>query len=62
MVSTSIFGKAGRVWIAGFSFGGLVAFEMVRILRRDGERVEILGRFNTPVAERALPPGAWVRV
>ena len=51
----------GPYAIAGFSFGGLVAFEMAQRLRASGEAVEFLGLIDTDVHERALPFSAWVR-
>ena len=51
---------SGPYAIAGFSFGGLVAFEMAQILRRRGEDVGFLGLIDTDVPEHALPLGAWL--
>jgi acetoacetyl-CoA synthetase len=51
----------GPYAIVGFSFGGLVAFEMAQCLRASGEEVELLGLIDTDVHERALPLPAWVR-
>jgi acetoacetyl-CoA synthetase len=50
----------GPYAIAGFSFGGLVAFEMTQILHARGEAVEFLGLIDTDVPEHALPLGPWV--
>jgi acetoacetyl-CoA synthetase len=50
----------GPYAIAGFSFGGLVAFEMTQILHRRGEDVGFLGLIDTDVPEHALPLGAWL--
>jgi acetoacetyl-CoA synthetase len=49
----------GPYAIAGFSFGGLVAFEMTQVLHARGETVEFLGLIDTNVPEHALPLGAW---
>lgn len=48
----------GPYAIAGFSFGGLVAFEMTQILHARGETVEFLGLIDTFVPEHALPLAA----
>jgi thioesterase domain-containing protein len=52
----------GPYWLAGYSFGGVMVFEMAARLRREGEQVEFLGLFDTdnpacgrrkyPLAER----------
>jgi acetoacetyl-CoA synthetase len=52
----------GPYVIAGFSFGGLVAFEITQILHARGENVEFLGLIDTDVAEHALPSGAWANL
>jgi len=52
----------GPYAIVGFSFGGLVAFEMTQILNARGETVEFLGLIDTNVPEHALPLGAWTRL
>jgi amino acid adenylation domain-containing protein len=48
----------GPYAIAGYSFGGLVAFDMATRLRREQEQVEFLGLFETDLHERHLPPFA----
>ncbi len=47
--------------LAGHSFGGLVAFEMARILTGQGERVAWLGLIDTHVHPACLPPAARLR-
>ena len=47
---------SGPYALAGYSFGGLVAFEMARRLRAAGERVELLALLETILWERFLPP------
>ena len=47
--------------LAGHSFGGLVAFEMARILARQGERVGWLGLIDTEVHHACLHWPARVR-
>jgi acyl-CoA synthetase (AMP-forming)/AMP-acid ligase II/thioesterase domain-containing protein len=38
----------GPYALAGYSFGGAVAFEMAKVLRAQGERVDFVGSFNLP--------------
>jgi thioesterase domain-containing protein/acyl carrier protein len=38
----------------GYSYGGLVAFEMARQLQRENQRVELLGMLDTPVWRHAF--------
>ncbi|GCB51424.1 non-ribosomal peptide synthetase [Streptomyces sp. NL15-2K] len=38
----------GPYAIAGYSYGGAVAFEMAKVLRAQGERVDFVGSFNLP--------------
>jgi acetoacetyl-CoA synthetase len=47
---------AGPYAIAGYSFGGLVAFEMARRLARSGADVEWLGLLDSNVHHASLPP------
>ncbi|AQV99251.1 acetoacetate--CoA ligase (plasmid) [Cupriavidus necator] len=51
----------GPYALAGYSFGGLVAFEMAQQLTRAGEHVEFLCLLDTYVGEHFLPWGAWMR-
>ena len=51
---------AGPYLLAGYSFGGLVAYEMARRLRQVGEGVALLGLLDTTVAEPFWPRAAWV--
>jgi pimeloyl-ACP methyl ester carboxylesterase len=46
----------GPYALAGFSTGGLVAFEMARRLVRGGEVVEFVGLLDSEIHERNLPP------
>ena len=52
----------GPYYLGGYCFGGLVAFEMARMLHLQGERIELLAlfsaplRFNHQVAPPAPPP------
>ena len=47
---------AGPYALLGYSFGGLVAYEMARLLHEAGEEVEIVGLLDTYVHENCLPP------
>ena len=38
----------GPYALAGYSFGGAVAFEMAKVLEEQGERVDFVGSFNLP--------------
>ncbi|MFP3564613.1 acetoacetate--CoA ligase [Paraburkholderia sp. SIMBA_030] len=52
---------SGPYAVAGFSFGGLVAFEIAQQLRRAGERIELLCLLDTYVHEDFLPLSVRVR-
>ncbi|HEX4192866.1 MAG TPA: alpha/beta fold hydrolase, partial [Stellaceae bacterium] len=45
----------GPYALAGYSFGGLIAFEMARALRAQGEAVELLAVLETDLYARYLP-------
>ena len=51
----------GPYRLCGYSFGGLVAFEMAQQLRRAGERVDPLILLDTTVDERYWPKRAWIK-
>jgi acetoacetyl-CoA synthetase len=51
---------AGPYALAGYSFGGLIAFEMARRLRERGEEVELLALLETDLHERYLPLPRWL--
>ncbi|HEY3596920.1 MAG TPA: acetoacetate--CoA ligase [Paraburkholderia sp.] len=51
----------GPYSLIGYSFGGLVAFEIARQLHRAGEQIERLCLVDTYVHERCLPWGDWLR-
>ncbi len=38
----------GPYAVAGYSFGGAVAFEIAKVLEAAGERVDFVGSFNLP--------------
>ncbi|MGH6955177.1 MAG: amino acid adenylation domain-containing protein, partial [Caulobacteraceae bacterium] len=47
---------AGPYALAGYSFGGLVAFELARRFRAEGETVDILALLETELPSSLLPP------
>jgi thioesterase domain-containing protein len=48
--------------IVGYSFGGLVAVEMARILRAEGYRIGLLGLLDTTCYEKYWPLSQWLVV
>jgi amino acid adenylation domain-containing protein len=50
----------GPYALAGYSFGGIVAFEMARQLRAAGKQIKFLGMFDT-YAERSDHEDPWLR-
>jgi acetoacetyl-CoA synthetase len=53
---------SGPYSLCGYSFGGLVGFEMARQLRRVGEAVAPLVLLDTTVGERCWPHGVWFKI
>ncbi|AOY99626.1 acetoacetate--CoA ligase [Cupriavidus sp. USMAHM13] len=51
----------GPYALAGYSFGGLIAFEIAQQLKDAGERIEYLCLLDPYVYERWLPWRAWIR-
>jgi acetoacetyl-CoA synthetase len=51
----------GPYQLSGYSFGGLVAFEIARRLEADGELVDPLILLDTTVDERYWPKTVWLR-
>ena len=49
----------GPYHLCGFSFGGLVAFEMAMRLKAEGEAVGLVGLIDTSFSFLRLPPRAW---
>ena len=49
----------GPYHLCGYSFGGLIAFEMARRLRASGHTVGLVGLIDTSVSLLRLPPRAW---
>ncbi|MDE1182311.1 acetoacetate--CoA ligase [Paraburkholderia sp.] len=52
---------SGPYAIAGYSFGGLIAFEIAQQLRQAGEQIELLFMLDTYVEEELLPLPARMR-
>ncbi|HEV7441887.1 MAG TPA: acetoacetate--CoA ligase, partial [Steroidobacteraceae bacterium] len=50
----------GPYLLAGYSFGGLVAYEMARMLAQLGERVDLLALLDTTIHERYWSASVWV--
>jgi acetoacetyl-CoA synthetase len=50
----------GPYCLAGYSFGGLVAFEMARLLRSEGEPIGYLCLLDSTLHERYWPTQVWV--
>lgn len=51
----------GPYAVGGYSFGGLVAYEIAQQLCRAGETVELVTLIDTHVHGRYLPPVEWMR-
>jgi non-ribosomal peptide synthetase component F/thioesterase domain-containing protein/acyl carrier protein len=52
----------GPYYLAGYSFGGLVAFEIARQLETSGEEVGFLGLFDTMMSPVRWPLSAWLSI
>jgi amino acid adenylation domain-containing protein len=52
----------GPYYLCGYSFGGLVAFEMARRLRESGDEIGLLGLFDTLPSSLGWPFGVWLSV
>ena len=50
----------GPYYLCGYSFGGLVAFEMARRLWQSGDRVGLVGLFDTRMSPRRWPLLCWL--
>jgi amino acid adenylation domain-containing protein len=50
----------GPYYLCGYSFGGLVAFEVARRLRESGEEIGLLGLFDTLPSSLGWPFHAWL--
>jgi thioesterase domain-containing protein len=52
----------GPYYVCGYSFGGLVAFEMARRLRESGDEVALVGLFDTLMSPLRWPLGSWLSI
>jgi amino acid adenylation domain-containing protein len=52
----------GPYYLCGYSFGGLVAFEMARRLCQSGDKVGLVGLFDTTISPRRLPFRRWLSI
>ncbi|WP_293900558.1 non-ribosomal peptide synthetase [Phenylobacterium sp.] len=52
----------GPYYLCGYSFGGLVAFEMARRLQQAGDEVGLVGLFDTMTSPLRWPPRVWLAV
>ena len=50
----------GPYYLCGYSFGGLVAFEMARRLRESGDEVALVGLFDTMMNPLRRPLRSWL--
>jgi len=48
--------------LCGYSFGGLVAFEMARRLRESGDQVALVGLFDTLMTPLRWPLRSWLSI
>jgi amino acid adenylation domain-containing protein len=48
--------------LCGYSFGGLVAFEMARRLRESGDEVALVGLFDTMMSPLRWPLRSWLAI
>jgi acetoacetyl-CoA synthetase len=53
---------AGPYYLCGYSFGGLVAFEMARRLWASGDAVGLVGLFDTTMSRLRWPLGTWLSI
>ena len=52
----------GPYYLCGYSFGGLVAFEVARRLRESGDEVALVGLFDTTMSPLRWPLRSWLSV
>src|SRR5207245_6694163 len=52
----------GPYYLCGYSFGGLVAFEMARRLRESGDDVALVGLFDTTMSPLRWPLRSWLSI
>jgi thioesterase domain-containing protein/acyl carrier protein len=53
---------AGPYYLCGYSFGGLVAFEMARQLWASGDAVGLVGLFDTTMSRLRWPLRTWLSI
>jgi acyl-coenzyme A synthetase/AMP-(fatty) acid ligase/thioesterase domain-containing protein/acyl carrier protein len=53
---------SGPYRLCGYSFGGLVAFEIARRLSESGDQVGFVGLFDTMMSPLRWPPSAWLSI
>ncbi|HMJ86059.1 MAG TPA: thioesterase domain-containing protein, partial [Vicinamibacterales bacterium] len=54
--------SSGPYYLCGYSFGGLVAFEMARRLRESGDEVALVGLFDTMMSPLRRPLRSWLSI
>jgi non-ribosomal peptide synthetase component F/thioesterase domain-containing protein len=52
----------GPYYLCGYSFGGLVAFEMARRLKESGDEVGLVGLFDTTMSPLRWPLRSWLSI
>jgi len=52
----------GPYYLCGYSFGGLVAFEIARRLRELGDEVALVGLFDTTMSPLRWPLRSWLSI
>jgi acyl-coenzyme A synthetase/AMP-(fatty) acid ligase/thioesterase domain-containing protein len=52
----------GPYYVCGYSFGGLVAFEMAQRLRASGNTVGLVGLFDTTMSRLRWPLSTWLSI
>ncbi len=52
----------GPYYLCGYSFGGLVAFEIARRLRESGDEVALVGLFDTTMSPLRWPLRSWLSI
>jgi non-ribosomal peptide synthetase component F/thioesterase domain-containing protein/acyl carrier protein len=57
-----VFQPEGPYYLCGYSFGGLVAFEMARRLWESGDEVGLVGLFDTTMSRLRWPLRVWLSI
>ncbi|MHA7773361.1 thioesterase domain-containing protein [Roseibium sp. M-1] len=55
-------GLTEGVSLIGYSFGGIFAMELARLMTRSGQCVRFLGMIDTPQSEHTWPLAVWLRI